>query len=215
MGYGTIRISDGAHGTLREMSRSEGKPMATLLDEAVETLRRQRFLEQVNAAYAALRGRTPPRGRSIEAERREWDATLPDGLAVAEGRSAVSRAGAPGTAAEAVVNPPARGEVWLADLNPTRGHEQAGRRPVLVVSEDLFNRGPAGLAIVLPMTSTVRDVPSHVPISPPRGGVKSRTAILCEAVRSVSVERLVVRWGAVDRQTMSAVEDRLRILMRL
>lgn len=61
------------------------------------------------------------------------------------------------------MNPPARGEVWLADLNPTRGHEQAGRRPVLVVSEDLFNRGPAGLAIVLPMTSTVRDVPSHVP----------------------------------------------------
>ena len=53
MGYGTIRISDGAHGTLREMSRSEGKPMATLLDEAVETLRRQRFLEKVNAAYAA------------------------------------------------------------------------------------------------------------------------------------------------------------------
>jgi mRNA interferase MazF len=113
------------------------------------------------------------------------------------------------------VNPPARGEVWLADLSPTRGHEQAGRRPVLVVSEDLFNRGPAGLAIVLPMTSSVRDVPSHVPISPPEGGVGSRTAILCEAVRSVSVERLVARWGAVDRQTMSAVEDRLRMLLRL
>jgi len=113
------------------------------------------------------------------------------------------------------VNAPARGEVWLADLNPTRGHEQADRRPVLVVSEDLFNRGPAGLAIVLPMTSTVRDVPGHVPIAPPEGGVRSRTAILCEAIRSVSVERLVARWGAVDRQTMFAVEDRLRILLRL
>ena len=65
------------------------------------------------------------------------------------------------------------------------------------------------------MTSTVRDVPSHVPVSPPEGGVKSRTAILCEAVRSVSVERLVARWGAVDRRTMSAVEDRLRMLLRL
>ena len=52
---------------------------------------------------------------------------------------------------------PGRGEVWLADLYPTRGHEQAGRRPVLVVSEDLFNRGPAGLVIVLPTTSTVRN----------------------------------------------------------
>jgi mRNA interferase MazF len=113
------------------------------------------------------------------------------------------------------VNAPARGEVWLADLNPTRGHEQAGRRPVLVVSEDLFNRGPAGLAIVLPMTSTVRNVPSHVPIAAPEGGVKNRSAILCEGIRSVSVERLVVRWGAVDRGTMAAVEDRLRILLRL
>jgi mRNA interferase MazF len=110
---------------------------------------------------------------------------------------------------------PARGEVWLADLNPTRGHEQAGRRPVLVVSEDLFNRGPAGLAIVLPMASTVRGVPSHVPVVPPEGGLKNASAILCEAIRSVSVERLVTRWGAVNANTLAAVEDRLRMLLRL
>jgi mRNA interferase MazF len=110
---------------------------------------------------------------------------------------------------------PARGEVWLADLSPTRGPEQVGRRPVLVVSENLFNQGPAGLVIVLPMTSTVRGVPSHVPVSPPEGGVRKLTAILCEAVRSVSVDRLVVRWGAVGPRTMSAVEDRLRILLHL
>ncbi len=110
---------------------------------------------------------------------------------------------------------PGRGEVWLADLNPTGGHEQPGRRPVLVVSEDLFNRGPAGLVIVLPMTSTIRNVPRHVPLSPPEGGVERPTVILCDAVRSVSVERLVDRWGAVNRQTMAAVEDRLRILLRL
>ena len=110
---------------------------------------------------------------------------------------------------------PGRAEVWLADLNPTRGRAQAGRRPVLVVSEDLFNRGPAGLVIVLPMTSTLRNVPSHVVLSPPEGGVKQQTAILCEAVRSVSVERLVVRWGQIDKQTLAAVEDRLRMLLGL
>jgi mRNA interferase MazF len=65
------------------------------------------------------------------------------------------------------------------------------------------------------MTSAVRNIPSHVPVSPPEGGVKGRTAILCEVVRSVSVERLVVRWGVVDRQTMATVEDCLRILLRL
>jgi mRNA interferase MazF len=113
------------------------------------------------------------------------------------------------------VSGPARGEVWLADLNRVRGHEQAGRRPVLVVSEDLFNQGPAGLAVVLPLTSTLRGIPSHVPVSPPEGGLKNRSAILCEGVRSVSVERLVVRWGAVSQGTMAAVEDRLRMLLRL
>jgi mRNA interferase MazF len=58
-------------------------------------------------------------------------------------------------------------------------------------------------------------VPSHVPVRPPEGGVKKPTAILCEAVLSISVERLVLRCGAVDRRTMAAVEDRLRILLRL
>jgi mRNA-degrading endonuclease toxin of MazEF toxin-antitoxin module len=65
------------------------------------------------------------------------------------------------------------------------------------------------------MTSTVRDVPSHVPVSPPEAGVRNRTAILCEAVRSVSVGRLAVRWGTVTPRTMAEVEDCLRILLRL
>jgi hypothetical protein len=84
MGYATTRISEATHVTLRKMSKAEGKPMLALLDEAVEILRRKRFLEQVNAAYATLRA---DRGawKTIEAERRAWDTTLPDGLAVAEG----------------------------------------------------------------------------------------------------------------------------------
>jgi mRNA interferase MazF len=110
---------------------------------------------------------------------------------------------------------PARGEVWLADLNPTRGREQAGRRPVLVVSEDLFNRGPAGLVVVLPLTSALLGAPLHVAVQPPEGGLENESAILCDAARSVPVERLVTRWGAVGRSTMAAVDDRLRILLRL
>ena len=48
---------------------------------------------------------------------------------------------------------PSRGEIWMVDLNSARGHEQAGVRPALVVSVDTFNHGPAGLAVVLPVTS--------------------------------------------------------------
>jgi hypothetical protein len=87
MGYGTVRISDSARGTLRQLARAEGKSMLALVDEAVEALRRQRFLEQVNAAYATLRG-DPRAWEETEAERREWDVTLGDGLVAAEDRPA-------------------------------------------------------------------------------------------------------------------------------
>lgn len=110
---------------------------------------------------------------------------------------------------------PARGEIWSADLNPTRGHEQSGQRPVLVISEDIFNKGLAGLVIVVPLTSTDRGVPSHVSIKPPEGGLKNPSVILCEAVRSIAKERLVSRRGKVTPSVLTAVEDRLRILMGL
>ncbi len=110
---------------------------------------------------------------------------------------------------------PSRGEVWLADLDPTRGREQAGKRPVVIVSEDLFNRGPAGLVIVLPVTSTLRKIPSHITVAPPEGGFKKPSQILCEMVRSISGERLLSRWGKVHPPTLLRVEDCLRILLRL
>lgn len=110
---------------------------------------------------------------------------------------------------------PVRGEVWLADLDPTRGYEQAGRRPCLVVSVDLFNQGPAGLVVVLPITSKAKGIPFHVEIAPPEAGLNMRSYIKCEDIRSIATERLVQRRGAVSAQTITAVEDRLRILLAL
>jgi mRNA interferase MazF len=52
-------------------------------------------------------------------------------------------------------------------------------------------------------------------VEPPEAGLKNASAILCEAVRSISTERLVTRWGPVSSTTMRRVEDALRILMRL
>ena len=109
--------------------------------------------------------------------------------------------------------PPKRGEVWLADLNPTRGHEQAGRRPVLVVSDDHFNSGPADLVIVLPVTSRIRGVPSQIVVRPPEGGLRQESAIICEGIRSVTQERLFKRWGIVGPSTLDVIEDALRILL--
>ena len=108
-----------------------------------------------------------------------------------------------------------RGEVWLADLDPVIGHEQAGRRPVLIISEDFFNRTRAGLLIIAPITSTLRLLPSHVRLVPPDGGLKRESEVICEALRSISKERLLTRFGSVTPGSMAAVEDRLRLLLHL
>lgn len=113
------------------------------------------------------------------------------------------------------MNVPARGDVWLADLDPTQGHEQAGRRPVLVISDDTFNRGPAKLVLAVPMTSVIRGIRSHVQVLPPEGGLQTPTAILCEAIRSISTRRLIRRWGVLGTGPMSRVEDALRVLLKL
>ena len=111
---------------------------------------------------------------------------------------------------------PTRGEIWLANLDPTRGHEQAGQRPVLIVSTDTFNHGPADLIIVAPLTRTGRRIPLHVALDPPEGGVSDRSYILCDAVRSIAKDRLGKRaWGRVSPATLDAVADRLRILLEL
>ncbi|HWQ70142.1 MAG TPA: type II toxin-antitoxin system PemK/MazF family toxin [Patescibacteria group bacterium] len=110
---------------------------------------------------------------------------------------------------------PSRGEVWLVDLSPSRGHEQAGVRPGLVVSVDPFNHGPAGLVVLLPLTTVARGIPFHVEIHPPEGGVKARSFIKCEDIRSVAKERLSRPWGKISGSTWAAVEDRLRILLGL
>lgn len=110
---------------------------------------------------------------------------------------------------------PSRGDVWLASLNPTRGHEQAGIRPIVVVSDDVFNHGPAELVVIVPLTTTWRGIALHIPVDPPEGGLRRRSVIKCEDVRSISIERLIERWGQVSAQTMTVVEDRLRILLHL
>ncbi len=106
---------------------------------------------------------------------------------------------------------PQRGEVWVAQLNPTRGHEQAGTRPVLIVSVNPFNASHARLVYVAPITRTVRGIPLHVQVAPPEGGLQAPSVILCDAVRSISVVRLSEGpWGNVSAATMAQVEDRLR-----
>jgi mRNA interferase MazF len=108
-----------------------------------------------------------------------------------------------------------RGDVWDLDLDPIKGHEQAGSRPALILSVDLFNQGPAELAVIVPLTRTQRVLRWHVSVKPPEGGLAAESYIQCENVRSVSKLRLRRRRGRVSPATLEQVEDRIRILLGL
>jgi mRNA interferase MazF len=110
---------------------------------------------------------------------------------------------------------PSRGEIWDVDLRGSRGHEQRGRRPGLVISTDRFDHGPAGLVVLLPLTTRDKGIPLHVELAPPEGGVRVRSFVKPEDVRSVSTERLVKRRGRVSAEAMAVVESRLRVLLEL
>ena len=106
-----------------------------------------------------------------------------------------------------------RGDIWSVDLAPTRGHEQAEKRPCLILSVDKYNHGPAGLVIVIPLTTTGRGLAMDVRIDPPEGGLKATSFARCDMIRSVSSERVSARWGQVRQETLWAVEDRLKALL--
>ncbi len=108
-----------------------------------------------------------------------------------------------------------RGEIWLVNLSPTEGREQAGTRPALIVSVDLFNHGAAELVVVIPVTSKAKGIPLHVEVNPPEGGLSQKSFVKCEDVRSISIARLIKKLGKVSPQTVNSVEDRLKILLGL
>jgi mRNA interferase MazF len=109
-----------------------------------------------------------------------------------------------------------RGEVWLADLNPTPGREQTGQRPVLVVSATPFNQSGAGLVIAVPFTTRKRGIPAHIEVRPPDGGLRELSFAMCEQVRGIATDRLAPQpFGRVSPDLLHVVEDRLRLLLDL
>jgi mRNA interferase MazF len=76
---------------------------------------------------------------------------------------------------------PRKGDFVTVDFNPQSGHEQKGRRPALVISNDLFNKS-TGLCIVCPVTNTRRGYPFHVEIPE---GVGLTGVVMVEQVKSL------------------------------
>ena len=73
--------------------------------------------------------------------------------------------------------------IWL-EFNPQAGHEQAGHRPALVVSNDFFNRA-TGMAIVCPITNNLRPFPLHIRLDE---RTKTTGVVACEQIKSLDIK---------------------------
>jgi mRNA interferase MazF len=100
-----------------------------------------------------------------------------------------------------------RGDVIVAELSPVIGHEQGGRRPVVVLSPTVYNSWPIAMAIVAPVTSIDRRLRHHVPIGT-EAGLGSPSFAMPEYVRAVSHQRLASRpLGSASDLTLDEIEE--------
>lgn len=96
------------------------------------------------------------------------------------------------------------GEIWWAKPDATVGREQAGRRPVLIISNSLYNSLVDSLALVVPLTSQNRGWSNHIPVGA-SSGLETDSWAMTEQVRTISRRRLTTRLGRVEDQTLAEV----------
>jgi len=101
-----------------------------------------------------------------------------------------------------------RGDIFWADLNPTKGHEQAGLRPVLVLSQEVFNE-KSGTVIAIALTSQPQraSFPLTLELSSPR--LPKQTWAKISQIRTLSVARIGKKLGRASDQELQQVVEGL------
>lgn len=114
-----------------------------------------------------------------------------------------------------------RGEIYFVSLDPAKGREQAGKRPVLVVSSDTLNAQPLVVTVVAGTDSknVSRDYPTNIRVTAAESGLTKDTVFLCFQVRSLDHARFeesrARRVGVLGPRRMLQVEEALRLVLVL
>lgn len=101
-----------------------------------------------------------------------------------------------------------RGDVWWADLDPTRGHEQAGTRPVLVLSNDIFNER-SGTVIGVALTSQEPRAGFPLTLEVKSGRFEKRSWVKISQIRTLSTDRLTQRMTRISPEEVAAILEGL------
>ena len=101
-----------------------------------------------------------------------------------------------------------RGEIRWADLNPTRGREQAGLRPVLILSHDIFNER-SGTVIAVAITSQPQKAGFPLTLELKAGNLPKQSWVKISQIRTLSVERIGKLVGKASQEEMIQVVEGL------
>ncbi|MCI0486596.1 MAG: type II toxin-antitoxin system PemK/MazF family toxin [Blastocatellia bacterium] len=100
-----------------------------------------------------------------------------------------------------------RGEVWLTNLDPAQGSEQAGTRPVLIFQNDSVSEFTTTV-LGIPFTTNLRraSLPSCIAVEEGEGGLASDSVALCHQLRVIDKTRLQHKLGTVSNDTIARIE---------
>lgn len=107
-----------------------------------------------------------------------------------------------------------QGEIWNANLNPTRGSGQAGFRPVVIISGNLLNEN-LPVVIVMPLTSKIKNYKGNPVLIPSKtNGLKASSEMLVFHIRSVSKDRLIEKTGSISEEELSRALKTLNDILK-
>jgi len=109
-----------------------------------------------------------------------------------------------------------RGDLFYVDLNPTKGSEQKGRRPVLVIQNDIGNEvSPRTLIAPLTTKSFTKEYPTNVNIPKGMSGLKENSTVLLSQIRTIDKSRLENKIGHLPQSYMTKVDEAIRVSLGL
>ncbi|MBN1998142.1 type II toxin-antitoxin system PemK/MazF family toxin [candidate division KSB1 bacterium] len=110
---------------------------------------------------------------------------------------------------------PKRGEVWLANLDPTIGSETRKTRPVVIIQKDTGNQY-SSLTIAAPVTSGENAIyPVEVEIRSPEGNLENNSLVLLNQIRTLDKRRLIKRLGKLEAGAMKKIDRAIIISLGL
>lgn len=107
-----------------------------------------------------------------------------------------------------------QGEIWFTDLNPIKGSEQAGKRPVVIISGNLLNQH-LNVVIAAPLTTKIKRYKGNPVLKPTKtNGLMEESEILVFHIRSISKERFIHKLGDIEKDQLAMIIKTLQDILK-